>query len=117
MYGTRAARRFRAALIALIGVLVMSVGAASAYAGGRDHGKGLGRQNSVSSQSGEIQQSVQVQSESSNDQSTSDDSSNDHGNNCKKNENSTGEKTGEKRAGRCIEHAIFHHGASALRGK
>jgi hypothetical protein len=99
MHRNRGARTFRAALIALIGVLVMSVCAASAYAGGRDDGNGPGRQNWVSSQIQQNLQSAQVESQSSSDQSSSDESqSEDHGKHCKKNETSTGEqgKTGEE---------------------
>ena len=92
MHGIRAARNFHAALIALIGVLVMSVGAQSAYAGGRDHGNGPGQQNSVSVQTQQSQQSVQVQSDTQ--QSVQDQT--ETGKNCKKNETSTGEKTGEQ---------------------
>jgi hypothetical protein len=94
MHGTRAVRTFRAALIALIGVLVMSVGAANAYAGGSDHGNGSGHQKWASDEG--QQSGGQWSSDSSDDQSWSSDSeSTDHGD-CKKNESSTGEKTGEQ---------------------
>jgi len=96
MHGSRAERTFRSALIALIGVLFMSVGAASAFAGGSDHGNGLGQQKWTSDKG--QQSDGQWDSKSSEDESWSDDSesSDDNGKDCKKEESSTGEQSGEQ---------------------
>ena len=93
MHGTHATRLFRVAFFALIAVLVIFVGAGSAYAGGRDDDNGPGHQTGVSDHG---QKSLQSDSQESDDDFSSDDSeSGDRGKHCKK-ESSAGGKTGEQ---------------------
>jgi hypothetical protein len=95
MHGNRAVRTIRAALIALIGALFMSVGAVSANAGGSDHANGLGHQKWASDMS--QQSSGEWDSNKSDSESWSGNSESDNnGKDCKKNESSAGEKTGEQ---------------------
>jgi hypothetical protein len=93
MHGTRAVRTFHAALIALVGALVMTVGAASAYAGGSDHGNGLGHQKTASDKG---QQSDDQWGSDKSDESSSEDTKSDHGKPCNEESSSAGEQTGEQ---------------------
>jgi hypothetical protein len=94
----------RPALVALIAVLFMSVGAASANAGGRDHGSAPGHEKWTSDegqQSGghwdsDKGQSDDWQSSDKSQSDTSDTGSEDQGQDCKKNEGQPAEQTGEQ---------------------
>jgi len=94
----------RSALVALIAVLVLFVGATSAYAGGRDHGSASDHQQWASGDSkGEQGQSGDEDkswSDKSGDKSDSEDSGShgdkNGGKDCKKNEEQSGEQTGSQ---------------------
>jgi len=94
MHGTRAVRTFRTALIALVGVLSIFVGAGNAYAGGSDHGNSIGHQKWALDEG--QQSGGQWDSQKSDDESWSDDSKSGNNQDCKQNESSTGEKTAEQ---------------------